>query len=97
MKLPAILSLGASIVALVGSIAAGLIWIDGKLDNIVTKDELQITRLDIMISMDEKTLAELDYQLDSGKELSARQIRTYEQLKQSVPAMTNHRRELIGL
>ena len=97
MKLPAILSLGASIIALIGSIAAGMNWIDGKLDNIVTKDELQITRLDIMISMDEKTLAELDYQLDSGNELSARQARTYEQLKHSVPAMITQRQALIGL
>ena len=97
MKLPAILSLSTSIVVLIGSIAGGLVWINTKLDNIVTKDELQITRLDIMISMDEKTLAELDYQLDSGNDLSARQIRTYEQLKQSVPAMTQHRRELMGL
>lgn len=97
MKLAASVSLGTSIAALVGSIAAGLIWIDGKLDNIVTKDELQITRLDIMISMDEKTLAELDYQLDLGNELSARQTRTYDQLKESVPAMTKHRLELIGL
>ena len=97
MKLPAAISLGASTIALIGSIAAGMTWIDGKLDNIVTKDELQITRLDIMISLDEKTLAELDYQLDLGNDLSARQIRTYEQLRQSVPAMTQHRRELIGL
>lgn len=97
MKIAAVVSLGTSIAALVGSIAAGLIWIEGKIDNLVTKKELQIVHLDIRISMDEKTLAELDYQLDSGKDLSAGQVRTYEQLKESVPAMTRHRLELIGL
>lgn len=83
--------------ALVGGIAAGLSWLDDKLSNIVTKQELQIMHLDIRISMDEKTLSELDYILDSGNTFTAKQKRTYDQLKLTVPAMTTKRHELMGL
>ena len=66
MKTKAILATTAAVFALISSGAGGISWVVDRLDNLVTKTELQLVHLDIIISMDEQTLAELDYQLDSG-------------------------------
>lgn len=97
MKPKALLATLATVFALISSGAGGIAWVVDRLDNLVTKTELQIMHLDLRIAMDEKTLSEFDAILDAGKLLSAKQTRVYQQLKISVPAMDNKRNELIGL
>lgn len=98
MKNPkATLATIATVFALISSGAGGVAWVVDRLDNLVTKTELQILHLDLRLSMDEKTLNELDVLLDTQTPLTSKQKRIYEQLSASVPEMDERRNHLMGL
>lgn len=105
MNIKLALSIIIASVSLIGSVVGGWVWLDDRINDkitvirseMATKREATEMYLDIRITMDEKSLQELDVIVDSGKTLTSTQTRRYEQLNASVERMVEKRREIMGL